>query len=198
MLDEEEQEASELEQLCHVGAAELLMPIEEFAEKAEPEWSLHGVQELATRFGSSTEATVFRLATAYPGIAIAGTTMFRHTKGDAARLTIAASEYQKTLFATTAGVILPRVQPPKYRRQSLHTSEKGLRSAMIPWNKSFDLTSCVYDIAAQQQIACAVEPHPMDSTKLGLMEVMRAPFQRSGASATTPDVLFLWKQIARH
>ena len=198
MLDEEDQEASELEQLCHVGAAELLMPIEEFSAEATPEWSLYGVQELATKFGSSIEATVFRLATAYPGIAVAGTAMFRHTKGDAARLASAALKSQKALFAAMAGPVLSTTQPPKYRRQAFHASDRGSRSAIIPWNKSFDPASCVYDTAAQQQIACAIEPHTMDPTKLGMMEAMCAPFQRSGASATTPDVLFLWKQMARH
>ena len=82
MLDDEEQEASELERLCHVGAAELLMPLEEFSLEAAPDWSLRRAEELAAVFGASLEATVYRLATAYPGVAIAGSAFFRHTKGD--------------------------------------------------------------------------------------------------------------------
>jgi Zn-dependent peptidase ImmA (M78 family) len=195
MLDDEEQEASELERLCHMGAAELLMPIEEFSKEAAPDWSLNMAQNLAKKFGSSLEATVFRLATAHPGTAIAGTAFFRHTKGDDAKLASVALNKQNSLFAALAGANHPVVQAPKYRRQSFHTSERCSRGLMIPWNKSFDTASCIYT-ATYQHISPSIEPHPMDSTASGVMEAICAPFQRSGVFTGHPDVLFLWKAAA--
>jgi len=192
MLDDEEQEASELERLCHVGAAELLMPLEEFSQEAAPDWSLHRAEELAALFGASLEATVFRLATAYPGVAIAGTAFFRHTKGDQAKLD--ASANQSTLFRSRDS-ILPIVQPPKYRRQSLHFSETCPKKLIIPWNKSFDASSCIYR-ASDPQLVSSVETHPMDPTALGVMEAVCAPYQRSSNSSGNQDVLFVWKAAA--
>ena len=192
MLDDEGQEASELELLCHVGAAELLMPLEEFSQEATPDWSLHRAEELAALFGASLESTVFRLATAYPGVAIAGSAFFRHTKGDQAKLD--ASANQSILFQS-GDSILPIVQPPKYRRQSLHFSEMCPKKLIIPWNKSFDASSCIYR-ASDPQLVSSVETHPMDPTALGVMEAVCAPYQRSSNSSGNQDVLFVWKAAA--
>ena len=192
MLNDEEQEASELERLCHVGAAELLMPIEEFSNEATPHWSLHRAQDLAATFGASLEATVFRLATAYPGVAVAGTAFFRHTKGDQAKLSALASNKQNMLFAALSDSSLSVVQAPKYRRQSLHFSEQCPKKFIIPWNKSFDTTSCVYE-AIHHEVASSLEAHPMYPTISGVMEAKCAPYQRSSVMAGSPDVLFLWK-----
>jgi hypothetical protein len=195
MLDDEEQEASELERLCHVGAAELLMPLEEFSLIAAPDWSLRRAEELAAVFGASLEATVYRLATAYPGVAIAGSAFFRHTKGDQAKLDASASSSQSTLFTGLGGSIVPIVQPPKYRRQSLHFSETCPKKLIIPWNKSFDASSCIYR-ASNPQLVSSVETHPMDSTALGVMEAICSPYQRSSNSGGNQDVLFVWKAAA--
>ena len=195
MLDDEEQEASELERLCHVGAAELLMPIEEFSYEATPDWSLHRAQGLAATFGASIEATVFRLATAYPGVAIAGTAYFRHTKGDQAKLAASASSKQSMLFAALTDYGLPVVQAPKYRRQSLHFSEKCPKNLIIPWNKSFDETSCICK-PLDQRVASFTEPHPMNANAYGVMEAIYAPYQRSSVFDGHEDVLFLWKAVA--
>ncbi len=195
MLDDEEQEASELERLCHVGAAELLMPLEEFSHEAAPHWSLHRAKDLAAVFGASLEATVFRLATAYPGVAIAGTAFFRHTKGDQAKLDASASSNQSTLFTALGYSIPPIVQSPKYRRQSLHFSETCPKKLIVPWNKSFDAGSCIYR-ASDPQSASYVETHPMDPTALGVMEAICAPYQRSSNSSGKQDVLFVWKAAA--
>ncbi len=192
MLDEEQQEASELERLCHVGAAELLMPIEEFSDQAKPDWSLHRAQDLAAAFGASLEATVFRLATAYPGVAVAGTAIFRHTKGYQAKLAASDSNNQNMLFAAVTNSSLCVVQSPKYRRQSLHFSEQCPDKFIIPWNKSFDTNSCVY-AAVHHEIARSVEAHPMFPGCSGVMEARCAPYQRSGALTGSPDVFFFWK-----
>jgi predicted nucleic acid-binding protein len=54
----------------------------------------------------------------------------------------------------------PAVEPPKYRRQSLHCSENCSKDLIIPWNKSFDPGSSIYR-AATEQVAFGPEPHPM-------------------------------------
>lgn len=191
MLDDEREEANDLERLCHAGAAELLMPIEEFSIEAAPDWSLRNAQYLATRFGASLEATVFRLATAHPEIAIAGTAYFRHTKADQAKIDAFALNPQAHLFATAEMANGPAVEPPKYRRQAFHSSERCSKCMIIPWNKSFDPSSCIYR-AATEEVAFSTEPHPMIQNTNGVMEAICAPFQRSSAPAH-PDVLFLWK-----
>jgi Zn-dependent peptidase ImmA (M78 family) len=55
-----------------LGAAELVMPIDEFLEKAKGQYSLRNLEALASHFGTSLEATAYRLATAHPGFAVAG------------------------------------------------------------------------------------------------------------------------------
>ena len=194
MLDDEEQEASELERLCHVGAAELLMPIEEFSKMAAPDWSLHRAPDLAATFGASVEATVFRLATAHSGVALAGTAFFRHTKGDQAKLSSLAASKQNMLFGDSVASFLPNVQAPKYRRQSLHSSEKCPKRLMIPWNKSFETTSCIY-ATVDGGISSSIEAHPVVAGSDGHMEAICAPFQRHGTQAGSPDILFLWKAV---
>jgi Zn-dependent peptidase ImmA (M78 family) len=80
MTADDSKEANELERLCHRGAAELLMPIEEFADAVGDDIGLSAVPRLCQRFGSSYEATVYRLATASDRIAIAGSVCFRHRR----------------------------------------------------------------------------------------------------------------------
>ena len=71
-------EANELETLCNLGASELLMPIEDFQRAAASTgYSLAVVPAMMERFGSSFEATVFRLASAHPGVAVAGLLQYR-------------------------------------------------------------------------------------------------------------------------
>ena len=65
-------EANELERLCDLGASELLMPFDQFRAAATGNYSLSNAESLAARFGSSFEATVYRLATAHPALAVAG------------------------------------------------------------------------------------------------------------------------------
>src|SRR5579863_9911914 len=89
-------EANELEMLCHRGAAELLMPIEEFIAELRGEMGLSCVHRLCERFGSSYEATVYRLATAYHGLAVAGLLRYRHRVEDARQL---ANRNQPSLFS---------------------------------------------------------------------------------------------------
>jgi Zn-dependent peptidase ImmA (M78 family) len=79
-------EANEIERLCDLGASELLMPEEEFLTEVANDFGLHLVPRLASRFGSSYEATVFRLATTFHGFALAGLVQFRYRKSEEQRV----------------------------------------------------------------------------------------------------------------
>lgn len=186
MVADESKEANELEMLCHRGAAELLMPIEEFNEEVRGEMGLGAVRRLCERFGSSYEATAYRLATAYAGLAVAGLLRFRHRMEDTRRL---AFRDQRSLFGEDDLGVVPS---PKLRRQSLYLSEDAGPEYTIPWNKSFDEASCVYRAAAELGVHASWERLPNKSEDLGELEAIRSPYQKPENEPGFPDVLFLW------
>ena len=166
MTASDSQEMSELERLCDLGAAEVLMPREEFQASAGGNWSIESIEHLIGEFGSSREATVFRLASAYPGIAAAGLLCFRRTKGDQAKL--------------------------KSMMQSFHTSDNFPASHTVRWNKSFDENSIVYRVGPFGAMSSR-EPLPNDMGGEGTLEVIQAPYQREDADMEHPDILFYWR-----
>ena len=184
---EQSREATELERLCDLGASELLMPQEEFLEELGGNFGLKNAPRLAERFGSSFEATVFRLATAYQGVAIAGRLHYRYRKSEERQVQTAT---QLRLFARSdAPIDLPT---PKYRRQSLHSSLACIPLHLIPWNKSFDESSCVYKVSQAKDILRARERLPNRASDFGWIECIRAPYQQGHIDDDYPDVLFLW------
>jgi Zn-dependent peptidase ImmA (M78 family) len=187
---DDSREANELERLCDLGAAELLMPVQEFREARAGEMGLHLVPTLSERFGSSFEATVFRLATAYEGMAIAGLLRYRFKKEEQRCI---AERLQQFLFPAMNSLETPAFVP-KYRRQSLYLSFNCGADHLIPWNKSFAEESCVYRAARTQMIERARERLPNRASRLGHLEAIRAPYQRPDADSDHGDVLFLWWQ----
>lgn len=185
---DDSREANELERLCDLGAAELLMPEQEFREAASGEMGLHLVARLSDCFGSSFEATVFRLATAFERLAVAGLLRYRLKKEEQRALTGAL---QQSLFPSLDRSDAPTFVP-RYRRQSLHVSRQCAAHEMIPWNKSFDPESCVYRAAHSGFVEHARERLPNRAGQIGDLEAIRAPYQRSGADGDHGDVLFLW------
>lgn len=183
---EQSREATELERLCHLGASELLMPEEEFLEELGGVFGLRNIPRLARRFGSSYEATVFRLATTHPRLCIAGRLEYRLRKSEESRIQAA----QLGLFA----VADKRGDPPepKYRRQSLHSSVRCGPAHLIPWNKSFDQTSCAYRTKNADEIQQGKERLPNRAGEMGSIEFVHAPYQRSLRDDRFPDLLFLW------
>lgn len=180
-------EANELERLCDLGASELLMPTEEFLAEVQGFFTLTRTQELAEKFGSSFEATVFRLATANPGVALAGLLKYRRRLEEERRL---SASTQGTLFNDLREA--KEAPSPKYRRQSLFASLSCGDEHTIRWNKSFGAESCVYLAAGSHAICSAVETLPNQASEKGFFEVVRAPFQREDAHPEFPDLLFLW------
>jgi len=185
---DQSREATELERLCHLGASELLMPTEEFLDERGVEFGLSDVPRLAGRFGSSYEATVYRLATTYEGVAFAGRLEYRLRKSEQRQL---HDSRQKELFgANNLRSVLPK---RKYRRQSLHSSSACGPNQLVPWNKSFDETSCVYKTSDDDAVIRANETLPNRSPKLGLIECVRAPYQDASSDRNFPAILFFWR-----
>lgn len=181
-------EANELERLCDLAASELLMPTEEFIAEAHGFFTLARTEELAEKFGGSFEATVFRLATASPGVAIAGLLRYRRRLDEERKLTAAT---QQLLFHDLRHAS-SEVPSPKYRRQSFFPSASCADEHTIRWNKSFNPDSCVYLAAKSERICSAIESLPNLAHEEGLLEVVRAPFQREDAHPAFPDLLFFW------
>jgi hypothetical protein len=178
-------EANELERLCDLGAAELLMPTEEFLAALNGQWGLACVPALCERFGSSYEATTYRLATTSARVALAGLLQYRRRKDEERAV---GRALQQHLFDDET----PQPPAPRYRRQSLHLSETCSIHHAIPWNKSFATESLVYHASAIPQLA--VEPLPNAAGDPGRLEVIVAPYQRTTTDGACPDVLFLWRE----
>jgi hypothetical protein len=169
------------------------MPKEEFQASVGGNWSIESVERLIGEFGSSREATVFRLASAYPGVAAAGLLCFRRAKGDQAKLTSMMKYPQADLFGSgVSSQSASGIADPKYRRQSFHTSDNFPASHTVRWNKSFDETSIVYRIGPYG-VTSSREPLPNDTEFEGILEAIQAPYQRGDADIDHPDVLFYWR-----
>lgn len=192
MLDSDSREANELERLCDLGASEILMPLEDF-RAAVRAWTIASVPELSQCFGSSFEATTFRLASAHPGIAAAGLLKFRLRKEEERRLLrLQSTATQEQLFSSPSSTGAADEPIPRYRRQSFHVSDSFPPTHYVHWNKSFDDESIVYRISASAGLSMAREQLPNGRRKTGLLEVLVAPFQRPDADSENPDLLFFW------
>lgn len=186
-------EDNELELLCHLGASELVMPLDEFQSEAKGQFSLSSVRRLAAYFGTSFEATVYRLATAHPGRAVAGMLQYRLRKDEAR--TLAKSRSQQLLFASSTK-LQPQAAQPKYRRQSVHLSASCPEDEYtIRYNKSFDPSSVVYK-APQSGIQSGIEALPNLTSAVGRIEAVLCPYQSDGSDEEFRDVFFFWEEIA--
>ena len=192
LCESDSREARELEALCDLAAAELLMPVEDFQREVGKEWSLSNVQRLATRFGGSFEATAFRLATAHPGLAAAGLLQFRLTKNEQRTLEAQSLGIQQGVLFRRRKLKQAEKAEPKYRRQSFHASDLFPGSLIVRWNKSFDKGSVVYSIAGTEVLWRSQEALPSCPDVDGVLEVQRAPYQRDKADPANPDLIFFW------
>jgi hypothetical protein len=189
MCNPDSREGNELERLCDLAASELLMPLEEFRGVTGKEIGFHLAEQLSSTFGSSFESTVFRMATSYRGLAAAGLLRYRFK----------TAEQRARLVSSSQGMLFELPSPkaaesvfPKYRRQSFYTSETCGNDHVVPWNKSFDLTSCAYIAGRCTAVQRALEELPNEASTVGAFEAVRAPYQREGADPVYGDVLFLW------
>ena len=105
----ESREANELERLCDLGASELLMPLNEFQKAfGTTGYSLSAISDLMEIFGSSFEATTFRLASAHPGTAVSGLLRYRLRVGEERQRRATA---QTLLFSSTPAAMGKKCSP---------------------------------------------------------------------------------------
>lgn len=179
----------ELELLCDHGAAELTMPHDAFASRAAGfDLSLKSVDAIREPFGTSFEATVYRLAQLAPMPAATALFRWRHSREGERRIQAAANP---GLF----GASTPVVEEPKYRRQSFHHSSSFPVSWALPWNKSLSQRSAVYEAARRLDFASAVEHVEAGRSGSGFtatVEAIPARFQPESAPADHPDMLVLF------
>lgn len=152
-------------------------------------YTLSAVSTLMEIFGSSFEATAFRLASAHPGIAAAGLLRYRLRVGEQRQKKAVA---QTLLFSSSVTSGDGEEAQPKYRRQSLHLSEACSDAYTVCWNKSFPVESIVYSAATNGDIQVGFEGLPNQVTKKGRLEAVRAPYQWDEADPVFGDVLFFW------
>ena len=182
-------EARELENLCDLAAAELLMPLDDFLRAAAREWSLSNVPRLAMLFGGSFEATAFRLATAHPGVAAAGLLQFRLRKNEQRTLEAQCQRARQVRLFRDRSLKNSEKIERKYRRQSFYTSDLFPTALTVRWNKSFADTSIVYEAARNQNLLRSQESLPSGSDTRGVLEVRRALISETILILNTP-ILF--------
>ena len=106
------------------------------------------------------------MATTYNGVAVAGLLRYRHRKEETKRI---ASRQQSLPFAVIGEGEVPQ---PKLRRQGLHTSDGCGLQHLIPWNKSFDVQSCVYRAGSELGIQSDWEELPNACEDFGTIEAI--------------------------
>lgn len=182
-------EARELEGLCDLGASEIVLPLADFRREVNSAYTIKVVERLCQTFGTSFEATLYRLATAHPGLAVAGLLKFRHTLGEGRQLSAAKQQH---LFRH--GETHSETNPEKkYRRQSLFLSDACDDGYIVRWNKSFHPGSCVYTACRDSRVVEGYEILPNQAGMYGRLEAVRAPYQRDDADEEFADVLFFWQ-----
>lgn len=140
------------------------MPIEDFQRAAASTgYSLSAVPAMMERFGSSFEATVFRLASAHPEVAVAGLLQYRLRVGEQRQK---RAERQAFLFSPMTADCGEELIP-KYRRQSIYLSEACGEDYLIRWNKSFPLESAIYKAHADREVHAGRENLPNDRLEKG-------------------------------
>jgi Zn-dependent peptidase ImmA (M78 family) len=181
-------QSRELEMLCEFGAALLIMPEGAFmAAVARHGFGLANVDQIRRQFGSSFEATTYRVAQTARFAAAAAKLKYRLSK-------------QQQQVGPSSGFLFPlpdrEAVKPKYRCQSFHRS--GGFPGRIPFNKSFPENSCVYEAASAGEIQSAVEliPVPGQRPVRARIEAVRAPYQPDDADTDHPDVLVLMRVVS--
>jgi hypothetical protein len=177
----------ELEQLCDYGAAALTMPVADFRRVvAETGACLEAVDRIRRRFGTSFEATLYRMATTATEAVAAALFCFRNPK------MIDDRKRQLGLFPSK-----PRREESleKYRRQSFHQSPTYPQRLIFPWNKSLPIDSAAYGAARSGRVVKATEDLEVKARNRGqfLVEAVPAPYQAPNVNADWPNVLVLLK-----
>ena len=181
--------ARELEMLCHAGASELVMPLQEFRSAVERHgFGFNSVDLIREPFETSFEACAYRMAQAASFRAAAGLFQFRRRVSEEMGL----GSRNLNLFSNVDTET--EAPPKKYRRKSFHASQSFPGELTIPWNKSVPETSLVYRAAQTRSLQRGFERITVDGRGKEIrcyLEAIPAPYQPEDADQDHPDILFL-------
>ena len=125
------------------------MPRSDFARAVETNgFGLEHIDAIRRRFGTSFEATAYRLATTSRLRVAGGLFVYRYAKADI------AAPAQGALFPAKSQ---PPDVTPKYRRHSFHSSGTYPTAFTLPWNKSLPEGGAAYRAARSGKIESDTE-----------------------------------------
>jgi len=165
------------------------MPSAEFNPViAQEGLTLRSVDHVRRRFGTSFEATLYRMATSSREPVAAGRFCFRNPK------TIDHRSHHPNLFGS------PQKSDEsllRYRRQSFHHSASYPQRLILPWNKSLRVGSVTYRAAQSAAVMIETEDVEVKRGVAGrfLVEAVPAPYQPADANGGAPDMLVLLQLI---
>jgi len=152
----------EVEQLCDVGAAEILMPEEEFrADLGRLGLGLSAVAPLRERYEASREAVIRR--------------MVRLDQGPKAAVFLA---YRLKPSERAAARQLPLIGPlaePRRKLRIAYTVASDSFTAFLPRHKSIPETSCVYRAAMGDNLTASIETWDIAGLPSCRVEAMPMP-----------------------
>jgi hypothetical protein len=157
----------EVEHLCQVGAAEILMPQENFAaDIASLPFSLRSVPELARRYGASREAAARRM------LGISGRT---------AALVFLSRRLKPREIRSNQGDAKPKMR-------ILYVVPSVDFSVFLPAHKSVPDDSCVYAVNEADEVASAIESWNISGFGSWHIEAMALP-DLNGSASNAPTAV---------
>lgn len=167
---------AELEYLCNVGAAELLLPLEPFQKDvARYGFGLHAVPTLKDRYQASAEAVIRR--------------MVQVDEGVSAAVFLACRLKPSETAAQTQICFDGLVQQPSPKLRVLYSTPSRRFRSFLPRHKSIPDTSCAYAAAGTGRIEAAEEVWDVAGLPRYRVEAMRLTML--GEQEDSPEVAVL-------
>jgi Zn-dependent peptidase ImmA (M78 family) len=169
----------ELEQLCDTGAAEILLPVEEFrGDIAESGFGLAAVPALRDRYQASREAVIRRMVQLHQGASVAVFLEYRLKPSEL------AAARQRSLIGST--------EEPRPKLRIAYTVASDRFPAFLPRDKSVPDTSCVYHAIVADELTSGFETWNIRGLPPCRVEAMTLPSgDQSGAPLRVVALLTL-------
>jgi Zn-dependent peptidase ImmA (M78 family) len=160
----------ELEQLCDMGAAEILLPEEEFCtDVGDSGFGLAAVPTLRDRYQASREAVIRRIVQLHQKASVAAFLEYRLKPSE-----LAAARQQSLIGYT---------EEPRPKLRIAYTVASDRFPAFLPRDKSVPDTSCVYRAVASDELTTGFENWNIRGLPPCRVEAMPLP---SGDHADAP------------
>jgi Zn-dependent peptidase ImmA (M78 family) len=185
----------ELEKLCDHGAAELVMPEDDFrAASKHLAFDFGSVEQLRSQFGTSYEATFYRFVETRDFPCAGGLAKFRLKPSEERGHRNIPEQLRMFGGAARATIAEP---VPRYRVQAFSRSGGFPPAAHIPKHKSLPGTSCVYRVALASGSCTGSEHLPFlgGGTCVGQMQARSSPYQDPLSDVEHPDVMFMFRLL---